>query len=100
MGWQVIYNTATGEMVTEATTAAEVPTPLRSGLSVKDVGAQPNWATQQWNAATKTIQARPAPTADPVVTAGMTALGKASATATLADVMDAQKVIARRLGIF
>lgn len=83
MAWFIVHRTSNGEIVSEADDMANVASPLPAGLAVKDVGTQPNWQTQNWNPATKTIQAKPADVVliNPLIT-------KAQAITTLKNLLE------------
>ena len=55
MPYFIVHRTSDGEIVSESDDLANIANPLPAGLTTKDVGSRPNWATQIWNPATRDV---------------------------------------------
>jgi len=55
--WFAVCRRATGELVSSGTVVAD---PIPEGLEAILLAAQPDWAADEWDAATRTVMARAA----------------------------------------
>jgi hypothetical protein len=59
MAWYIIYQTSDGVNVSEAGALSEIVSPLPAGLTISTLASKPDWVAQMWDAASRSIVARP-----------------------------------------
>ena len=68
MAWFAIYKTATGELVSEASSRVNVANPLPADLSMKEFpGSRPDFAVRVWDPVALDTKPRPTSPSDPLI---------------------------------